>query len=386
MRHSLPLLVAAVPLLLLLGPAPAQQAGPTFRPRVLAEGQVMNSVIAADLNGDGRPDLASAGPEEIAWFERGKDGWTRRLVRKQSAESGSLDTIWLQAHDLDSDRDLDLIAATPNAAGNLAWYENPGAAAAEWPRHLIDRLPKVHGQALEDLNSDGRLDIVANTEGKLVWYSVPANVRELRAAGTAGDFPQWERRILTQDGAGGTPHYLRFAALTNGKPNVLLAASPDTSYLAWWERPASGSGDWSRRVVREPFPDASHLIPADIDRDGVTDLFYNRGHSAGSGWLAGPDFTQDHPVDEGSLKEPHALAVGDLNGDGAADAAACARTNGGLVLWLNDGKGRFTSRSLDPAPRAMDLKIVDADGDGDQDLLLAGATAKNVVLYENMAR
>lgn len=368
----------------------APQSPLSFRKHVLASGLVMNSVAAADLDGDGRVDVAAAGPEEVAWYRRDAAGaWTKHLVRKQSPETGSLDTIWLAPHDLDGDRDLDLVSSTPNAAGNLSWHENPGAAGKEWAWHLIDRLPKIHSAVLEDLDGDRRPELIANTEGALVWYAVPRRVRDARpeaATGLPGEGPRWKRRVLTQDGVAGTPHYLRFGRTAKGGERVLLAASPDPGYLAWWKRSGTGPESWVKHAVREPFPGASHLIPMDMDADGTLDLFYNRGHSAGSGWLAGPEFSRTVEVDPGTLKEPHALALGDLNGDGAPDVAACARNSGGMVAWLNDGKGRFTEQRLEPDQRAMDLRIADVDGDGDQDLLVAGATGRNLVVYENLRR
>jgi hypothetical protein len=62
---------------------------------------------------------------------------------------------------------------------------------------------------------------------------------------------------------------------------------------------------------------------------------------------------------------------------------AVARNRGGLVIWINDGQGRFTRQQLDGEARGMDLQARDVDGDGDTDLLIAGATGNNLLWFEN---
>jgi hypothetical protein len=290
----------------------------------------------------------------------------------------------LTVHDLDRDGDPDLIASTPGN-GDLAWYENPRGSERPWARHLIDNLPKIHSQALLDLDGDGRPELIANTTDQLVWFGIPSEPRRAAKASPAvGDGERWVRQILSKDGVTGTPHYLTSVNLRGDGRHVLLAGAPDGAYLAWWERGAAA--EWRRSVLRENVTGASHLRLTDIDQDGKPDLFFSRGHESGSAWLAGPDWKRETAIDAGALKEPHALDLGDLNGDGAPEVAAAARTQGGLVVWWNDGKGRFTSTQIDPVQRGMDLKIHDVDGDGDQDILTAGATGKNLVWFENRLR
>lgn len=342
-------------------------------------GLVWNSAVSLDVDGDGQLDVAAAGPEEVAWYQRTGENWSKTVILKRTPPTGSLDSITLVPYDLDGDKDPDLVTSCPGS-GVLGWYENVGNGPG-WVWHLIDKLPRIHSQALRDLDGDGRPELVANTDGKLVKFTVPADPRKAADAGSGQPEAQrWVRATLAEQGVEGTPHYLSFHQL--GGKLVLCGAAPDAAYLAWWQRPQEG-GLWTRRTIRSEFTGASHLIPCDMNGDRVTDLFYARGHTAGSGWLAGPEFTQDHAIDTGELKEPHALAVADLNGDGALDVAAAARNKGGLVAWVNDGRGRFTAQPLDPIQQGMDLRVGDLDGDGDQDLLFAGATGKNVTWYEN---
>jgi len=352
--------------------AAGERKMPEFRRHVLDSGQVWNGLAVADLDGDGKVDLAAAGPTEFVWYRREGEQWVRHRIAAKSAEVSSVDSICITVHDLDGDGDKDLITSTPGN-GDLAWYENPKDAAKPWVRRLIANLPRIHSQALEDVDGDGKPELIANTEGQLVYFALPADPR---VAGVA-----WTRKTLTRDGVVGTPHYLHSEQVPGQQGKVLCAGAPDGAYLVWWQR--SAGPEWTRHAVREGVTGATHLRILDVNGDGKPDLFYSRGHESGSAWLAGPEWTRETAVDGGTLREPHALDLGDLNGDGAPDVAAVARNRGGLVIWINDGTGQFTRQQVDAEARGMDLEVRDLDGDGDTDLLVAGATGNNVLWFEN---
>ncbi len=395
-RHRLLPVLAAGMLLALLNrgeavvtPAALKEGAdrsPQFSRHELERGVELDSAVAADFTGDGRPDVVAAGPKWMALHERTADGWKRRVIRTVSDKQKSLFSITLQAVDMDRDSDLDILTCDPHA-NTLEWFENPGtsvnAGDAMWPHHLIDRLPKVHSQALQDLDGDGKPELVANVEGRLVYYALPDRIREAGPYGDAAAPGSWVRKTLTEDGVEGTPHYLRFARL--GDRLRLLTGAPDAGYIGWWDAPAQPGGVWSRRVLR-PMPGASHLIPTDVNRDGETDLVYIKGHTTGIGWLAGPRFETDAVIDADRVAEPHAADVADVDGDGAPDVIAAARKSGGLHLWHNNGRGAFTASPLDPIQLGLDLRATDVDRDGDLDILVAGGAGNNLVWYENLKR
>lgn len=367
----------------LAGRAAGERKAPEFRRHVLDAGQVWNGLAVTDLDGDGKLDVVAAGPNELVWYGHEGERWARHRIAAKSADVPSVDSICITVYDLDGDKDPDLIASTP-ANGDLAWYENPKDAAKPWVRHLIAKLPRIHSQALEDVDGDGKLELIANTEGQLVYFPLPLDPRSAQPEGARVAGVVWTHKTLTRDGVTGTPHYLHSEQVPGQAGKVLCAGAPDGAYLVWWQR--SPAAEWQRHVVREGVTGATHLRILDVNGDGKPDLFYSRGHESGSAWLAGPEWTRETPVDGGTLREPHALDLGDLNGDGAPDVAAVARTRGGLVIWINDGEGRFTRQQVDAEARGMDLQARDLDGDGDMDLLIAGATGNNVLWFENTTK
>jgi hypothetical protein len=101
-------------------------------------------------------------------------------------------------------------------------------------------------------------------------------------------------------------------------------------------------------------------------------------------WFEAPHWKvhEIHP----EIREPHALTVADLDGDGDMDAATCAFGSKMAAWYENDGAGRFRIHVLDRDQESYDIRAVDLDGDGDLDLLVAGRLSQNVVWYENPLR
>ena len=69
--------------------------------------------------------------------------------------------------------------------------------------------------------------------------------------------------------------------------------------------------------------------------------------------------------------------------DGSVDAVTCAKDSMVCAWFENDGKGEFFTRVIHLDQAAYDIRLVDMDGDGDLDVLVAGQNSKNVVWYEN---
>jgi hypothetical protein len=117
---------------------------------------------AADLNGDGRRDIAvSAANGEadgLYWFEAPPDprsgGWIRRMIVSQNTTNS------MDAADLDRDGDIDLVSGEHRGTRKVAIWENDGAGA--FAEHVIDAGKESHlGARLFDLDGDGDLDIVS---------------------------------------------------------------------------------------------------------------------------------------------------------------------------------------------------------------------------------
>jgi tetratricopeptide (TPR) repeat protein len=218
------------------------------------------------------------------------------------------------------------------------------------------------------------------------------------------------RRLQREEEA--TSALARFQAL-EGNPQALVAEFKYTrmgplSEVVVVDAPSSApaSAPTGRRF-EAPMPlVAETVIPwnrggpvrsitlADIDGDGAVDVFIAGALDDGSSnavLLARGDAFQidrQHPLV--SVGGVAAALWGDLDDDGLLDVVLC-RGSGGTQIWRQTGPGRWedvTGATLKGRPdrgvadqiSAIDGALVDADHDGDLDVLLVNASGPNELL------
>ena len=146
---------------------------------------------------------------------------------------------------------------------------------------------------------------------------------------------------------------------------------------------------WRQGAFGDAAHDSEHVLAADFDRDGRVDLVFvaedDRAHGlflgAGGGrFVDASDRLPARSVGNG-------LAVGDVNGDGLPDVVV--GNDGQDFLWLNDARrpGHFVDATATHLPArddgTQDADLVDLDGDGDLDLLLANETPPSRLLLND---
>ncbi|MEA2874343.1 MAG: hypothetical protein QOH67_4319 [Hyphomicrobiales bacterium] len=123
-----------------------------------------------DVNGDGRPDVASAAKDSVggnwfAWWEQGVDGrkpWKKHLIAEK--QFGATNIL---ISDLNGDGKPDFVASRGHGSG-ITWYEAPAWAQ----RDINSTIKGPHALAVGDMNGDGKPDVVTVAKDSRIaaWF------------------------------------------------------------------------------------------------------------------------------------------------------------------------------------------------------------------------
>jgi hypothetical protein len=150
------------------------------------------------------------------------------------------------------------------------------------------------------------------------------------------------------------------------------------------EQPDLGADEWQRRVYlpialnnHDPGTNIENLVStwsegvamADVNGDGHLDVFIAHRNAAETVWLndgTGSFDGNGQDLGDGFVT---AVALGDVDHDGDADAFVTGLE--GNTVWLNDGTGTFIVGQSLVASLSENVALGDMDGDGDLDAFVA---------------
>jgi len=395
-----------------------------FRIDSIAAERRIAALEVADLNGDGRPDIAYFGePKELLVRFNEKDGWSE--AKRWTLEDGKAGSNSLVTGDLNGDGRTDLLAL--GESGLYVLRQGPKGLAK--PK-LIPFSGAVRAFQVVDLDGDKRNDLLLidwespnpfrfrlqNAHGGLgpeVHFRLPS-MRSFWAEDLDGDQRAEVITIARQSGRAQVHHLARRAAemlsgtLKRGQLEImplrrtdkekrgvtwadvdgdgrtdLLTAQPESSELTIRQQQADGTLGTART-----FPSLSGIsavAAADWDGDGSPEIFVLSEDEkqvgvtrlAKNGRLPFPNVlaVDGHPL---------AMAAGVLSAKAKPVLALVLDRDGKRFLHIQKADGTAHSQELDKKFKANPsvLAFHDADQDGQMDLLVMAAYEKVKVLRQ----
>jgi hypothetical protein len=332
----------------------------------------------ADLDRDGDLDLVVANSRGANRLYL-NDG-AGRFARASTARFPALplDTRAIAIGDIDADLDLDIIFGNH---GQNRIYRNDGTGSFTdaTTQLLPTRRDAANGLGLGDLDGDGDLDLyVANgglqLQDALLLNDGGGRFSEVGATQLPVDFEYARSLALGDvDRDGDLDVVLGMPPGQPAKRNVLYRNDGSARFR-----------DDSAQSLPLEGEDTRAMVLADLDADGDLDLLCGNGRQVfgepdrllwndGTGRFTLANESPLPPVYSGA----RALAFGDFDADGRVDVVLGHDNGPANVLLRRDDDERFADLSATHLPPTGEwtsaLAPGDLDGDGDLDLILAGA-------------
>ena len=316
-------------------------------------GSQARSVVAADVNGDGKVDLVSGNNTANSFSVLTNNGNGGFVL---ASTPGVSTPVSVTAADVNSDGKLDLACA--NAGDNtLSVMTNNGSGD-----FVLASAPGVGSDPFSvvaaDVNGDGKLDLINANLGD--------NTLTVLTNNGSGGF-----MLASTLGVGSAPSSVTAVDVNGDGKLDLINANAGVNTLSVLTNDGSGGFVLASTLNVGSFPVA--VTAADVNGDGKVDLISaNRNANTlsvlsndGSG-----GFVLASTAGVGS--SPSSVTAADINGDGKVDLVSANVSDSTLSVLTNDGSGGFVLASTPGAgfsPRSG--VAADVNGDGKLDLISA---------------
>lgn len=344
-------------------------------------------LAVADVDGDGKPDVLLADKKSVVWYRN--PTWEKFTIAENLTEK---DNVCIAAADIDGDGKCEVaVGAEWNPgdtvnSGAVFFLIAPADRTQRWEPVRLPHEPTVHRMQwvknragafellVQPLHGRGNKNSVG-AGARLLAYTVPADRRGEWKTTVVGDFMH-------------ASHNLQSINWDRDPEEEIIAAGKEGVWFF-----GASTGEWRRRQFTDQpageirdgkLPGGRRFITTIEPMHGLAVAVYLEPEQAGGLWAR-------QALDE-TLKDGHALAVGDVLGTGSPQIVAGWRAMNprgapGIRLYApGDAAGTAwqTFEISGPEVAVEDLKLADLNGDGRLDIIAAGRQTKNVRIFFNL--
>jgi hypothetical protein len=345
-------------------------------PTLSSGGTNPQSVVVADFNGDGEPDIAISNENTntiAVYLNEGSGNFGSPIITNVQISNG---LGAMAVGDFNEDGKADLVVAT--ISGPQASIVMLGNGDGTFRQ--LSPIPNSFGfnrAAVADLNHDGHQDLVFGANGE-IFYTLG------RGDGTFNSCVEF----MTVDGPGGAGSFAGVAVADfnrDGKLDIVgvddysIAAGLLGGNLLFYA--GNGDGTFQNPTGGElPFPYPVSLSVADFNGDGKLDLLIGYplfawiayGNGDGTFQIANPVANTVYRNTTGLDASFIFVRAADLNGDGKPDAVIADFGAGIVQITLNGALEQSPPNSgifsFTLAPGLSDIALGDFNGDGALDV------------------
>ena len=321
-------------------------------------------MVAADLNGDGKPDLIALGSnmQDLVWYEN--PGWQRHVLA--SGFSGLINCAVVPAA---SGNIPDIVVASAfntepsRSVGKVSVLHHNGDPRELWTVQEIDQLTTSHRLRIADIDGSGKPVVV--------------NAPLLGAKATAPDYHdqtplvfyrpgEWKRQLISDENSGVVHCVYPFDWDGDGRQELLTASMVGIDLFKFGK-----DGKWTRTEIAKgdptPWPKSGSSDVA-VGKLGATRFLAAiepwHGNQVAIYRQSGAQWARQ--VVDSSLVEGHTIFTADLNGDGLDEVVAGYR---------GQGRSVYIYSASDPAGEHWSRAALDAGGMGANSCVLADFNA-----------
>ncbi len=326
-------------------------------------------------------DLGRNGGDEIVYATTDRDsvGYIDEIgsgLFAQHVFVADLDAVtFVAAGDWDGDFDVD-VAAYASGTSSVMRYTSDFVSSLQFGGRVLDRAFDAGAAVSFDVDADGAIDVIGASDlagGEVILWRARSR-----------DFARIEEIVVTHADAGEVISGLAAGDAT-GDARADFAVVSEANGLVGYVR---GVGDltFAARQALTPFDNARAVVMADFDGDGLDEILVaaNAG-SEGRAALYSRDGTSNtftRAVLDATSSPCTGIALGDVEGDGDVDAALACGTDG-VVLLTNPGQadGTWTVTTVydgTGGANAVSVEIADMDRDGSGDVVSYRADLESV--------